>query len=213
MRKFSVDINSFADVAPILPVGVYTGVLSGCSIMGKENKQYITIRKKVIWQNNTKVELDEMELGGVIMTGAILTDQKAKDILKIDEPKVFGMLNLSFNQEDGTMDISHNIALKQLIQLFDIDFNEIQESAEAGIDWDSLEIPEELRSYENIDTLYPAMIFHRECLNMLCTILNNQPVRVRIIHRATRSDKSSLEHAIDTGSRQAPFCGFLQSLE
>lgn len=212
MRKFSVDINSFADVAPVLPVGVYSGVLTGCSVVGKEDKQYISIRKKVIWQNNTKVELDEMELTGILMTGAILTDKKALDVLKIDEPKVFGMLSLVFNQEDGTMDIGHNIALKQIIQLFDIDFNEIQEAAEGSIDWDSLEVPEELRQYENMDILYPAMIFHRECLNMLCNLLNNQSVRVRIIHRPTRSDKSVMEHSIDNGSRQAPFCGFLQHL-
>lgn len=212
MRKFSVDINSFADVAPILPVGVYTGVLSGCAIVGKEDKQYIGIRKKIIWQNNTKVELDEMELNGIIMTGAILTDPKAIDTLKVDEPKVFGMISLVFNQENGTMDIGHNIALKQIIQLFDIDFNEIQEAAEGSIDWDSLEIPEELQGYENINTLYPAMIFHRECLNMLCTMLNNQPVRVRIVHRPTRNDKSVMEHTIDMGTRQAPFCGFLQHL-
>lgn len=213
MARFSVNVEDFADKTPILPAGVYAGELAKCTITGKEDKQYIRIEKKVEWVNRQRVELDEYVLNGFIMLGAVLTEDKAKEILLEDEPMVFGMISLKFNQETGQLELQHNVALKQLLTTLDVDFNSIQSDAESSIDFDSLEIPEDMLDIDNIQMLYPAMIFHREALTMLCNSLNGQPVRVSIIQRPNRQNKSVMEHAIDNGSASAPFCGFLPSLD
>lgn len=212
MARFSVNVESFADKTPILPVGVYAGQLAYCASTGKENKQYITIQDSVQWKDGQKILTGGKELAGFIMTGAILTDEKAKEILLVDEPKVYGMMRLIFNQDTGMLDLGHNVALKQLLNVLEIDFNEIQANAEDAVDFDSVEIPDELSGVDNIETLYPAMLFHREVFAQLCVELNGRDVRVSITQRKNRTNASVMEHTIDNGTPQAPFCGFLAAL-
>jgi hypothetical protein len=212
MARFSVNVDDFADKTPILPAGVYSGELAKCTITGKENKQYIRIEKKVEWVNKQRVETDDYVLSGFMMLGAVLTDDKAREILLEDEPLVFGMVSLKFNQDTGLLEMKHNVALKQLLTTLEVDFNSIQADAESSIDFDSLEIPEELLGVPNIAELYPAMVFHREAFTMLCNTINGNPVRVSIIQRPNRQNKAVMEHAIDNGTPSAPFCGFLPFL-
>lgn len=209
MRKFSVNVSEFSDKAPILPIGVYKGVLAFCSVQGKENKEFIRIEDGYTWVNKQRVATGEKELTGMMMTGAVLTSQEAKEIMLQDEPRVYGNVRLKFDQSTGMLDPIHNVALKQLISLFDIDFNQLQADAEDAIDFDSIEIPEELQGVENIDTLYAAMLFHREVFTRLCLELNGKNVRVSITHRPNSQNKSVMEHCVDTGTPMAPFCGYL----
>lgn len=211
MRKFSVNINDVIDHRPILPVGIYAGVLSGCTIEGKSNKQYIAIKDEYTWKNGERKATGKKILEGMLMLGVVLTSEKAKKILAQDEAKVYAMLNLRFDRETGVLDLRRNIAIRQLVDTLGVDFNAIQDGVDESMDSiESMEIPEEFQEIDNIEVLFPAMLYWREVFFALCTQLNGQPVRTQITHRPSNLDKSVQEHTINTGTVGAPFCGILQ---
>lgn len=112
-RNFGVNTTELATETPLLEEASYAGVITGAAVVGKENKQHITVQRarsdrwdKEAWDEEkqrkgmfpyTGTETD-LEIVGTIYFGVTLNSKSAIQQLQVDEPKVFGgQIRLKFN--------------------------------------------------------------------------------------------------------------------
>lgn len=207
-RNFGFDTSSLATAPSLLEDGVYTGIMSGASISGKENKQFINIVEETKWDKNEKVQklTGDWIIEGSIFYGVTLNDQRAIDTLQRDEPKVFGgRIRLAFDKE--TLALLPNFVLGAWLEalgLLEIDFSE-------GVDWEydeNIDIPMELADVPNIVDMLNSLEYQRAMFSTICQAANNTPVRVKVVKQANYKNKDVFENSIDTGSYNS-FCGIL----
>jgi hypothetical protein len=207
-RKFGINVEEMSASNPILEEGFYAGIMTGATVVGKDNKQYIDVVEEQKWDKVKKemVKTGNYVLQGMIMYGIVLISEKAKKKLLQDEPRLFGMINIRFDQTDGSVLLTSNPTLKQLIDVSGINFKELEAAVDPDI-INSVQIPDELAHVPNIQTLMESTVYHRELFTLFCNTINGMPYKVQVCNRASRQDKSVQEHAIYQGTINQPFCG------
>lgn len=207
-RSFGFNTTNLATAPLLLEEGIYTGILTNASVVGKENKQHINIVKETKWDSDTKKfeETGDWVIEGNIYFGVTLTDPKAIEALQRDEPKVFGgRIRLAFDKEDLTL-LNNPVlgAWLDALSLHDVDFSE-------GVDFEyneDIEVPEELAQVENAVDMLNSLEYQRSMFNTICMSANNSPVRVHVKKQPQYNNKAVLENIINTGNYN-DFCGIL----
>lgn len=207
-RTFGYNTTNLATAPLLLEEGIYNGILTNASVVGKENKQHINIVKESKWDKDAKafLETGDYIIEGNIYFGVTLTDPRAIEALQRDEPKVFGgRIRLAFDKEDLTL-LNNPVlgAWLEALGLHDVDFSE-------DVDFeynDDIEVPEELAQVPNIIDMLNSLEFQRSMFNTICMTANNTPIRVHVNKQPQYNNKAVLENVINTGNYN-DFCGIL----
>lgn len=212
-RSFGFDTTSLATAAPLLSDGVYAGVITNATVVGKENKQYITIAKELKWDKVSKKmeETGEYIMQGFIIYSTVLTSKKAIKALQVDEPRVFGgVIRLDFDKETFVLKPNHVLGqFLTALDLQDIPFTD-------SVDWEydeNVEIPLEFTKVPKIVDMLNSINYQRALFTLIANAANNRLARVNVLKRPNRQTPEIMENVINLGTFSAPFCGILHYVE
>ncbi|MFA6201264.1 MAG: hypothetical protein WC679_12760 [Bacteroidales bacterium] len=202
----SFSASSLSSEVPVLPNGIYAGKLVNVSIVGKENKQYFTIRKAQVWNKEDKKFEDVIEngvqkyiLSGMILMQVALTSKRAAKTLGRDEPQFVKMLNVTFN-DNFNPDDSKNQQVKKFLEVLGLENEPFEQYVSFEFN-PEIEVPEELAEVENAIGMLNALEYYRQLFNIICNSCKDQNVKVSIEKKTAADGQVSNEIG---GGRTAP---------
>lgn len=207
-RSFAIPTSVLKNEVPLLPKDIYTGVMEGCAIQGKE-KCYLSIREEEKWDKDAKenVKTGRVVIGGFFMIGVRLTDPNAIKILGRDEPKFYRMVNLNIDYETLTLAPDKNVLLKNFMDTLGL----TELGLENQVDWEydnDVAIPTLLEGNEKAIDMVNSLHYHVALLDLICNSANGIPVNVSIVVNTDRKTGTK-SNAIDNGQIGNPFIGIL----
>jgi len=211
-RTFAVDTTSLSTEKPTLENGLYAGVIRNATTsIGQDNTIAVVKEKERNKVTKAMEETGRYIISGRFQYGATLTSKKASKTLQRDEPVVFGgQIYLNFDKEKYTLADSHVLgAFLTALGLHEVNFAE-------SVDWeydDNIEVPAELQSVPNIETMLNSVNYHRALFDVIANTVNLQPALVKVVKQPNYKTPEVLENVIDRGTFSAPFCGILPYVE
>lgn len=229
-RSFSVPSSSISTEIPLIQEGIYNAIMNKPSVVSKANVPFIKIvqergkwdREKVSAkgrQGDWEYPVDAngkpiYTLEGRIYFSAILTDEKAKEILQKDEPVIGGgQVALHFNsaehEEAFTLNKDKNIPYGSWLKAVGL----FEEDVEDYISWEydeDVTIPEELEGIDYAVDLVNALNYHIAYFTYICSLANKVAIKVKVLKQAKYNDKTQQENVIDTGNYNS-FCGIFSA--
>jgi hypothetical protein len=207
-RNFAIPASVLKNEIPLLPKDIYTGVMEGCAIQGKE-KCYLSIKEEELWDKALKqyVKTGRIVVAGFFLMGVRLTDTKAIKILGRDEPKFHRMVNLNIDYETLTLSPDKNVLLRKFMDTLGLTELELENQ----VDWEydnDVEIPVLLRDNEKAIDMVNSLHYHVALLDLICNSANGIPVNVSIIVN-TDKKTGTKSNSIDSGQIDTPFIGIL----
>lgn len=223
-RSFSINTQELASEVPTLSVGNYAGVITGASVIGKENKQYINIvptreyKTDMVNPETGKVGMNvivpnKFHIDGTIYYHGTLNSKSAIQQLQVDEPRVFGgKIVLSFDKETFQFNTKANVTFENWLKalgLKDVDFN-------SQVDWEEnpdIEIPEELAEFPEAVDILNGLAYYRAYFSLVCEAANNLPAVFNVIKIPDYRDPNTQNTVIDTDGFNPKRCGIIAYTE
>ena len=207
-RKFGINTDEMTTEVPLLDAGLYTATIYKAGVIGRDNKQFLTIGKEMVKPKGAseKEWTGEWTIQGGFMYQVVITSKRAIKRLGQDEPKLSGWIAPKFNP-DGSMD--NCPALMQVFKVFDIDAKEFQQEIMEDYDYDEdIKVPTELESCEYAVELCNYLELYREYFAELGRRINNEDIQVSVVKEPHYKNKSVMVNNIPTD--WGNFCGFIE---
>jgi hypothetical protein len=227
-RKFGANISAIPEAAPTLGAGIYIGTLTGASVSGKGDKEYINVVPESVWnadainektgKTGAFVHTGDYILQGDIYYRAVLENIEGVQELPQDEVTVpMGRVRLFFDKEapyafsQGANKYGViNKVFKQFIDATGIDVASL--SIDEAVEYDDSvdpEVPEELAGAKDIIDLLHYRNWYRAYFTLICELINNSKVKVQVKEEPARDNPATMVNVIDTGSYNS-FSGILK---
>ena len=227
-RKFGANISAIPEAAPTISSGIWQGTLTGASVSGKADKEYINVVPETVWNPNA-VNEKTGKTGSFVATGdyilqgdiyyrVVLENIAGVQELPQDEVTVpMGRVRLFFDK-DAPYSFSEgankfgviNKVFKQFIDATGVDVASMNLNEAVEYD-DSVdpEVPTELADVKDIVDMLHYRNWYRAYFTLVCELINNSKVKVQIKEEPARDNPATMVNVIDTGSYNS-FSGILK---
>lgn len=214
-RTFGIKSTDLATETPLLLAGFYSGVISGASVVGKENKQHIVIGRmrsdrwdKSIFDEEKQRQgmfpyigdEDNLEITGTIYFGAALDSKSAIQQLQLDVPKVFGgQIRLKFDMESLALSAKANTTYANWLVSLGLADEDFTEQVDFDYD-DNIEVPQEWAHIPNIVDMLNSLAYQRAFFSLICEYANNVRCIFDVLRAPDRKGSTVQVNSISTGS-------------